>query len=500
MVDGRPARAARFAVLLANNQGWSGEARLRFAHRDAHRLADTLRELGGFPAGNVKVIRHATPSDIKLTLRWVVGRLQKAPHDDHLVLFYYSGHADEERLHPGKDKLSYKTLRSLLAAVPAKVRVALIDACRSGAITSLKGRPGPGFDVRVSALDRVSGDVLITSAGRGENAQESARLEGSFFTSNVITGLRGAADVDRDGRVTLAELYDFAYRRTIGLTSGTLGGTQHPSFRFDLEGRGAVVLSQPRRARACLLVGKGARTDRYLVLRAGDDAVVAEAPTTVKGTIRIGVRAGRYKVRYRTSGGIFEQQIELLAGECKKVQEGRMRRVILPETLSKGELVSQTWSAGLGYGVAVANHDRANLPLHHLALTLRIPLGSGGVWALRPRLRYGRKRYEGQLLTMTTDLAGVDLAFTRDFPLPFGLLGVGAFAGYLLVHQDLDPLSPRWSSGVQLGATGSWSIPLSIFPRTVFEARMDLSDVMLQLGDPEHGFNIDFWANLLIWW
>jgi hypothetical protein len=51
------------------------------------------------------------------------------------------------------------------------------------------------------------------------------------------SGLIGGADQDRDGAVTLSELYGFASSETRAATARTLAGPQNPTFQFQLGGR-----------------------------------------------------------------------------------------------------------------------------------------------------------------------------------------------------------------------------------------------------------------------
>ena len=66
-----------------------------------------------------------------------------------------------------------------------------------------------------------TGQVLITASSASEDAQESDAIQGSFFTHFLTSGLRGAADRDNDGKVTLGEAYEFAYAHTVSNTVGT---------------------------------------------------------------------------------------------------------------------------------------------------------------------------------------------------------------------------------------------------------------------------------------
>ena len=49
--------AARFAVVVGNNVGATGRAKLWFAERDAERFARALRELGDFSEDRITIVR-----------------------------------------------------------------------------------------------------------------------------------------------------------------------------------------------------------------------------------------------------------------------------------------------------------------------------------------------------------------------------------------------------------------------------------------------------------
>jgi uncharacterized caspase-like protein len=60
------------------------------------------------------------------------------------------------------------------------------------------------------------GYAFLTSSSPDEVAQESDHIGASFFTHYLVSGLRGAADVTGEGKVTLNEAYQFAFNETLG--------------------------------------------------------------------------------------------------------------------------------------------------------------------------------------------------------------------------------------------------------------------------------------------
>src|SRR5207249_4450049 len=129
-------------------------------------------------------------------------------------------HADTEHLHLRGTHLPMDELRRAVADSPAGARVLVLDACRSGALTRVKGgRPAPSFDVRAEAVSGgPQGFVILTSSAAGEASQESDKLGASFFTHYLASALIGASDRNGDGVVTLAEAFSYAADRTVAAT------------------------------------------------------------------------------------------------------------------------------------------------------------------------------------------------------------------------------------------------------------------------------------------
>ncbi len=71
--------------------------------------------------------------------------------------------------------------------------------------------------------------MLIASSSGLESAHESDRLQGSFFTYHFTGGLRGAADRNGNGEITMTEAFEYAKERTIRDTLRVASETQHPA-------------------------------------------------------------------------------------------------------------------------------------------------------------------------------------------------------------------------------------------------------------------------------
>jgi hypothetical protein len=198
-------------------------------------------------------------------------------------------------------------LVDFMKGAPVQVGLLVIDACQSGRVTRLKGlKPTELPAMRVEASG-VEGRVLISASGADEYAQESDALQGSYFTHYLVTGLRGAADTSRDGKVTLDEVYAWAWARTIEATFSSRGGVQRPAFSVDLRGAGQLVLAEPERSVSRLTLDVQA-AGRWLVVTDSTGNVFADVEKG-EGPMSLAVPGGSYRVQLRVPSGVLERVV-----------------------------------------------------------------------------------------------------------------------------------------------------------------------------------------------
>lgn len=352
------AEVSRYALVIGNNSGAPHEARLRYAERDAEKLRDTLQLLGGFRAENTVLLLGKGASEVQRVLISLNARIRaesSQPRDSMLVV-YYSGHADAQNLHLGQENLELSLLKRLVQGSAAAFRVLLLDACRSGALTRVKGgHPTSAFEVGLDEQLSGEGIAFLTSSASDEDAQESDTLQGSFFTHYLVSGLRGAADKNQNGSVSVEEAYDFAYQHTLDASSRTQYGLQHPTFAFDLKGKGGIPLTWIGRG----VAGSGAAAPAVLTIPRARDYLIfagdASGPVIAEvGALDlrrdIALAAGRYFVRGRAEDYLLEGQVELAPGQGLVVPEDALERVQYARLARKGYAESEPahgpWIAG----------------------------------------------------------------------------------------------------------------------------------------------------------
>ena len=323
-------RQVRLGLMAGNNAGRDPARSLHYAEEEVGRLADLLRSAGEFD--DIVTLRGASRAEIERGLVEVRRKLEKAKAagNQTLFLFYYSGHGDNEALEIGSERLPLRDLRGYLEQLgAADVRVAFVDACQSGALTGVKGgKRAPGYEVRLADPGQVKGMAIVTSSTANEFSQESDDLKGSFFSQSIMAGLRGAADTSHDGQVTLSEVYQFAFKRTLASTAASLTGGQHPTYDYRMAGAGEVVLTRTRAKDARLAFVREAGST-YTVLSRTRDEVVAEVPSSAGEDLYLALPAGEYRVVRRTMGNVSERTLALAPGSVTTVDPNGM--VVVPQ-------------------------------------------------------------------------------------------------------------------------------------------------------------------------
>ena len=330
-------RINRYVVAVSANYGGEGRPVLRYAETDAKSFAKVLREMGGVQSQNVILVKEPGVASLQKQLDGLDRKVSqnKSAGGRNEVLFYYSGHADEKGLRLGKEVYAWKELRKRIDALSADVKIAVIDACGSGAITRLKGGVAvPAFMVDQSS--DMKGYAFITSSTQDESSQESDKLKGSFFTHSLVSGLRGAGDLSGDGKVTLSEAYQFAFNETLQRTEKTMGGAQHPSRDMNLAGTGDVVMTDLRSTSAGLELDED--VDGRLFIRDANGELVAELYKKAGRAMSLGFPAGKYTVRLERPAEYSEAEVVLQDNRREKLSHRQFAAVSAEKTVLRGEI------------------------------------------------------------------------------------------------------------------------------------------------------------------
>lgn len=325
----------RFALLAAANNGGDGRIPLRYAITDALSVAKVFQELGGLDNRDRSLLLEPSPDEIVDGIMRLKEQLQAAKKENLRteVLFYYSGHSNENGLLLGDKLLSYKRLKNSLNELDVDVKLAILDSCASGAFTRIKGgKKRQAF--LVDASSSVSGHAFLTSSSANENAQESDAIEGSYFTHYLVSALRGAGDVNNDKRITLNEAYQFAFHETLARTEQSLSGAQHAAYDIQLAGAGDLVLTDINNTNAILRLSETFAGRLYIRNPAG--RLVVEMNKVADKSIDIGLDATTYLLTLDNRGDLYRASVTLNNKQATTIFMSQFQPVDRVSTVAKG--------------------------------------------------------------------------------------------------------------------------------------------------------------------
>ncbi|MGE0546104.1 MAG: caspase domain-containing protein [Kofleriaceae bacterium] len=330
----------RYALVIGSNTGGgTGREQLRYAGQDASRIADVLQQLGGVGRSDLSLLHEPDTRALDRAFDGLSRRIrdERARGQRVELVVYYSGHADESGILLGGARYDYGRLRQRIRSVPADVHIAIVDSCASGSFTRIKGGVKLPPFLRDSS-NQVAGFAFLSSSSADENAQESDRIGASFFTYFFVAALRGAADRNRDGKITLTEAYQFAYEQTLGRTQNTVHGPQHPAYDMHLSGTGDVVITDLRSTESALVLPSALRGRVTIVDASGRVAV--ELTKQAGEPLSLALPNETYTLKLENAGGTFEATVTLDRVGSIEFSDGQLRRIAPEPTVARGLSVS----------------------------------------------------------------------------------------------------------------------------------------------------------------
>jgi hypothetical protein len=248
IVCGLPARVAadvtQYAIVIGNNSPAPDESSLqplKYADDDAvryHQMAerwgaqstlltvldgDTQRRYPEMPI----LARPPTRENLDNAVNAIAVKVARDRERGHEPVFYFvfAGHgsvsAGAAHLALVDDRITQQVLYDeIVARVPAESIHLIIDACHASGVVGSRGmfdREATAETVLIATED-VAGLTklkqypqvgVLLAATLGEEAHEWSRIESGVFSHEVLSGLNGPADVNRDGNIEYSEIHAF---------------------------------------------------------------------------------------------------------------------------------------------------------------------------------------------------------------------------------------------------------------------------------------------------
>lgn len=148
-------------------------------------------------------------------IRQATALFSKAKSND-LVILYFSGHGYKGGFVAQDEFMPYDDIRAVFKKCKATRKIIFADACYSGKISSNNSSASSSYK---------KSDVMLFLSCRGnETSIENSKMRNGFFTACLIRCLKGAADTNRDRRITAKELFNSVHSGVIDLSKDR----QHP--------------------------------------------------------------------------------------------------------------------------------------------------------------------------------------------------------------------------------------------------------------------------------
>jgi uncharacterized caspase-like protein len=217
-------KTSAYAVVVGIEQYREQLAKAEFVDRDAKLVGEYLTRILGYPEEHVVVLLNekATGNDLKKYFGdWLRNNVER----DASVFVYYSGHGapnpqtgdaffvpyDGDPNFLDSTGYPLKRLYTELDKLPAKEITVVLDSCFSGAggrSVIAKGQRPMVISVENPVL--ASGKVTVLAASSGAQTSSTYLDQGhGLLTYFFLKGLQGEGDLNKDGAVGLAELFEY---------------------------------------------------------------------------------------------------------------------------------------------------------------------------------------------------------------------------------------------------------------------------------------------------
>lgn len=326
----------RYAIYIGSNKGGNGRSELLYAGSDAQNFQKVMKEVGGISEENSFLLINPNENDIDEALDVLAKKItgSKISASRTEFLFYYSGHSDEEALLLGNQKYDYSNLKASISNVPSDIHVVILDSCYSGNFIRAKGgQKKKPFLMDDSSV--VKGHAYLSSSSDTEYSQESDEIESSFFTNAVVSGLRGAADSSGDKKVTLNELYSYAFNETLQKTEDSKSGPQHPNYNITLVGSGDLILSDFSQTDSIVSISKEIKGN--VIIRDTNGKMICEINKTENAPVTLAIPEGNYTVLLIDEKVTLQGKMNVKKDEVFVVNKNSLTKKETKETVVRGE-------------------------------------------------------------------------------------------------------------------------------------------------------------------
>ena len=222
--EGKTTKPNLYVLTLAINKYRDKSLWLNYCVPDANAIAESFKSQESGLYENVYVSSLQDGEVTKEGIREEFKRLSNLVTADDVFVFYISGHGttyddgDYYYLpvnfrYTSKEEIpiqgiSKNDLIENLSLIKAGKTLLMLDTCNSGAFVADSGQRGLSEKTAIDRLTRATGHATLAASSESKPAMEGYEGHG-VFTYVLLEGLKGEADSNDDGFVTLLELASY---------------------------------------------------------------------------------------------------------------------------------------------------------------------------------------------------------------------------------------------------------------------------------------------------
>lgn len=203
-----------YSVIVGVNE-YSYNQNLNYAVRDAILFYQTINKQFDEEAINYVFLNENATAKNVMSLIYALALEMTA--EDQFIL-YFAGHGNSLGLmfyNMTEDHyfVSYEDLKFFITLIESKNKIIILDNCNSGGIVSEQYHY-PNIYQSAHKSSSSKSIMMFLSARPYETSIESGKIGHGLFTFYLCKGMFGYADKNKDGKVTIEELYYYTRNHT----------------------------------------------------------------------------------------------------------------------------------------------------------------------------------------------------------------------------------------------------------------------------------------------
>lgn len=224
------AKPKLYVVAIGVSRYQDSKLQLGFAAKDAQDVTTVLQAQKGrlYRDVEVKLGLNASKGELLDALEW----LERQTTSLDVAALFLAGHgvndrngdyyflpADVETAHLKRTGVPFSDITNTVKNLPGKA-VVFLDTCHAG---NIMGQRRGALDITgvINELTSAQNGVVVFASSTGNQyALENSDWGNGAFTKALVEGLRGQADAQRTGRITIAMLELYVAERVKALTKG----------------------------------------------------------------------------------------------------------------------------------------------------------------------------------------------------------------------------------------------------------------------------------------